>query len=281
MEQLGAIFTTLFINPILNVLVGFYQAFNQIGLPGAFGFSIIAVTLVIRLIMHPFFSKQMQTARKMKELKPKLDELNKKYKNDKTRLQKEQLSLYQQEGINPASGCLFALIQIPFIYGLFVTLQLFLNQKGDEALVSTINGRLYADFLKLQTIDPHFFGVNLALTPAQAGPLFLAVPLVTAGLQYFQSRVTIAQMGTDNHKDKKTVDEDGKKIEPSMGDEFQKAMTTQTKYFFPLMIGYFAYTLPMGLSLYWNIFSLFSIIQHSLENRTSKLGGAQVLRKSA
>jgi YidC/Oxa1 family membrane protein insertase len=271
MEQIGAIFTTLFINPTLNVLVGFYQAFTQVGLPGAFGFSIIGITLTIRLIMHPFFSKQMHTARKMKELKPRLDELNTKHKNDKARLQKEQLSLYQQEGINPASGCLFALVQIPLIYGLFSTLQLFLNQKGDEALVSTINGRLYADFLKLQTIDPHFFSINLALSPAQAGPAFIAVPILTAGLQYFQSRVTMAQMGTDDKKDKKTVDEKGKKIEPSMGDEFQKAMTTQTKYFFPLMIAYFSYSLPIGLSLYWNTFSLFSIIQHSLEkNQISK-----------
>jgi len=280
MEQLGSIFTTLFIDPTLNVLVGFYQFFTSMGLAGAFGFSIIAITLTIRLIMHPFFNKQMHTARKMKELKPKLDELNKKHKNDKQRLQKEQLSLYQQEGINPASGCLFALVQIPLIYGLFSTLQLFLNQEGDEALVSTINGRLYTDFLKLQTIDPHFFSINLALSPAQAGPAFIAVPIITAGLQYFQSRVTMAQMGTDDKSEKKTVDEHGKKIEPSMGDEFQKAMTTQTKYFFPLMIGYFAYTLPMGLSLYWNTFSLFSIIQHSLDNRTSK-SGTQVLRNPA
>lgn len=267
MEQIGAIFTTLFINPTLNVLVGFYQVFTQVGLPGAFGFSIIGITLAIRLLMHPFFSKQMHTARKMKELKPKLDELNKKHKNDKQRLQKEQLSLYQQEGINPASGCLFALIQIPLIYGLFSTLNLFLAHDDNGILVKQINERLYADFLKIQSMDPTFFGINLALSPAQAGPAFIAVPIITAALQYFQSRVTMAHMGTDDKKDKKTVDENGKKIEPSMGDEFQKAMTTQTKYFFPLMIGYFAYTLPMGLSLYWNTFSLFSIIQHSLENK--------------
>ncbi|MDA1317378.1 MAG: YidC/Oxa1 family membrane protein insertase [bacterium] len=267
MEQIGAIFSTLFIDPTLNVLLGFYQIFTQVGLPGAFGFSIIGITLAVRLVMHPFFSKQMETARKMKELKPKIDDLNKKHKNDKQRLQKEQLSLYKLEGINPASGCLFALVQIPLVYGLFRTLELFLKHDDNGILVQQINDRLYADFLKVQSIDPTFFSINLALTPAQAGPAFLAVPILTAVLQFFQSKATLAHMGTDQKKEVKKVDENGKKEEPSMGDEFQKAMTTQTKYFFPLMIAYFSYSLPIGLSLYWNVFSLFSIIQHSLENR--------------
>jgi YidC/Oxa1 family membrane protein insertase len=62
----------------------------------------------------------------------------------------------------------------------------------------------------------------------------------------------------------KTVDQgkDGKEKEPSTAEDFQKAMNTQMRYFFPIMIGYFSYSLPVGLSLYWNIFSIFSIIQH-------------------
>jgi len=267
MEQIGTIFTTLFINPTLNVLVGFYQVFTRVGLPGAFGFSIIGITVTIRLLMHPFFSKQMHTARKMKELKPKLDELNNKHKNDKARLQKEQLNLYQQEGINPASGCLFAIVQIPLIYGLFSTLKLFLAHDDKGILIKQINGRLYADFMKLQSIDPSFFGINLALSPAQAGPALLVIPLITAVLQFFQSRVTMAHMGTN---DTKPSDSKDKKKESSMGSEFQNAMATQTKYFFPLMIAYFSYSLPIGLSLYWNTFSLFSIIQHTLENKKKK-----------
>jgi len=50
-------------------------------------------------------------------------------------------------------------------------------------------------------------------------------------------------------------------VDPNSGD-FQKAMNTQMKFIFPLMIGWFSYTLPVGLSLYWNIFSLFSIMQY-------------------
>jgi membrane protein insertase Oxa1/YidC/SpoIIIJ len=57
----------------------------------------------------------------------------------------------------------------------------------------------------------------------------------------------------------------------STGEDFQKAMNTQMKVIFPLMIGWFSFTLPVGLSLYWNIFSLFSIIQNKRMNPDAKL----------
>jgi len=63
-----------------------------------------------------------------------------------------------------------------------------------------------------------------------------------------------------------TIGKDGKK-EPSSTDDFQKAMNTQMKYVFPFMIGWFALSMPAGLALYWNIFSVFSIIQYELHKR--------------
>ena len=87
--------------------------------------------------------------------------------------------------------------------------------------------------------------------------MYLLVPVITGALQYFQNKITLPQAPkVEEPKDEK------EKKESSTSEEFQKAMNTQMKYFFPVMIGYFSYTLPLGLSLYWNIFSIFSIIQH-------------------
>lgn len=254
------IFHTIFVEPILNILVGFYKLYLTIGLPGAFGFAIISITVLVRFILHPFFKQQMLTTKKMQDIKPHLDKISKKHKNDAKKLQQEQMRLYKDAGINPAAGCLFAIVQIPLFIGLYQTLQLFLKTDTKGTLIKQINSDLYWPFLKIQSIDPHFLGLNLALSPSQSGHwMYLMVPVITAAFQYFQNKITLPQAPTPVVEESK----DGKeKKEASTSEEFQKAMNTQMKYFFPVMIGYFSYTLPIGLSLYWNIFSIFSIIQH-------------------
>lgn len=263
---MGNIFHVVFIQPILNILVAFYKLFLTIGLPGAFGFAIVAITILVRLVLHPFFKQQLDTAKKMQDLKPRLDKITKKYKGDQKKLQQEQMRLYQEAGVNPAAGCLFAIIQIPIFLSLYQTLQLFLKTDTAGTLVKQINGDLYFQALKIQAIDPHFFGLNLAISPAKSGSLlFIIFPIVTAALQFWQTKVTMPSMAPAPVEEK-----DGEKKESSTADEFQKAMGTQMKYFFPVMIGYFSYTLPLGLSIYWNIFSLFSILQHFHINKEGK-----------
>jgi YidC/Oxa1 family membrane protein insertase len=254
----GEIFHTIFVEPILNLIVGFYKLYLTIGLPGAFGFAIITITVGVRFLLHPFFKQQILTAKKMQDVKPHLDKLSKKHKNDAKKLQEEQMRLYKEAGINPAAGCLFAIVQIPIFIGLYQTLQLILKTDVKGTLVKQINADLYSPLLNIQSIDPHFFGLNLALSPSQTGNwLYLLAPVITAALQYFQNKITLPAAPVS------VPDKDGKeKKEGSTSEEFQKAMNTQMKYFFPVMIGYFSYTLPLGLSLYWNIFSIFSIIQH-------------------
>ncbi len=260
------LFHVVFIQPILNILVAFYNLFLTIGLPGAFGFAIIAITILVRIVLHPFFKQQLSTAKKMQDIKPELDKITKKYKGDQKKLQQEQMRIYQEAGINPAAGCLFAIIQIPIFLSLYQTLQLFLRTDNPAEVVQQINNDLYFPALRIESIDPNFFGINLAVSPASAGSLlFLIFPIITAALQYYQTKVTLPSMQPG-----KTEEKDGEKKEPSTGEEFQKAMNTQMKYFFPLMIGYFSYTLPLGLSVYWNIFSLFSIFQHFHINKKGK-----------
>jgi YidC/Oxa1 family membrane protein insertase len=254
------LFNTFLVIPILNVLVFLYHGFLLLRLPGAFGWAIIGLTVLVRLMVQPFFSQQLKTAKKMQDLKPHLDKLSLKHKNDKQKLQQEQLRLYQQAGINPAAGCLFMLIQIPLFIALYNTLSLFLNNPNTHKVITEINQVLYFSFLKIQTLDPYFLGYNLFLSPAKAKIWFYyLVPLITGLLQYFQVLTSTppSAVKVENENSAKINTKD----KAADTDDFQKALNTQMKFVFPIMIAYFAFSLPVGLSLYWNIFSLFSIIQ--------------------
>ncbi len=263
------IFDPFFAHPILNLLVVFYKLFLLIKLPGAFGFAIIALTVAVRLLFQPFFQKQIETAKKMQELKPHLDNLSSKHKNDKKQLQTEQLKLYQQHGINPTSGCLVMIIQLPVFIALYNTLNLFLMNGQAEKTITAINKVLYFSFLKIDSINSWFFGLDLVKSPKQAGDwYYLLIPLVTAALQYFQAQASmpssISQPAVSNRGGSDKI---GKKDEKKDGQgDFQKAMNTQMKYMFPLMIGWFSYSLPIGLALYWNIFSIMGIMQYKKVN---------------
>lgn len=257
-ELIGQIFNAVFYVPITNLLVLLYKGFLLIKIPGAFGFAIIGLTILIRALFNPFFKKQLETAKKMAELKPHLDHLSTKHKDDKKTLQAEQLKLYQQAGINPASGCLFMIIQIPVFLALYQTLSSFLTNGQGAKTIAEINNFLYASFLRITTIDPMFLGINLATTPKASGQwYYLLIPAITGLLQYFQAQATMPAPAPA-----KEIVKAGEGDKKDDSGDFQKAMNTQMKFLFPVMIGWFSYTLPAGLSLYWNIFSLFSILQY-------------------
>ena len=246
------IFSQIFVVPTLNILLLFHRLFSLIKLPGAFGFSIIGLTLFIRFLLSPLNKKQTEMTRKLNELKPEIEKLEKKYKNDKNRLQQEQLKLYQQAGINPGVGCLLPFIQLPFFIGLYNVLSVFLIKNNKINPIDLINKNVYFSFLKISNINSWFFGFNLALSPQKSGSwYYLFIPLITAFLQYLQiEMMTPKTKESEDKKDKKNENED-----------VQKMMNIQMKLMMPAFIGWFAYTLPVGLSLYWNIFSIFGIFQ--------------------
>src|SRR3989344_3706295 len=265
------LFNTVFVIPILNLLVVFYKLFMFLRIPGAFGFAIIALTVAVRLLFQPFFQKQIETAKKMQELKPHLDNLSAKHKNNQKQLQAEQLKLYQQHGINPASGCLVMIIQLPVFIALYNTLNLFLLNGHTEKTIMAINKVLYFSFLKIDSINSWFFGLDLVKSPKLAGAwYYLLIPLITGILQYFQAQVSMPQASTTASVVQAQQNKDKDKKPEGQGD-FQKAMNTQMKYMFPIMIGWFSYSLPIGLALYWNIFSIMGIMQYKKVNNKSQI----------
>ena len=89
-----------------------------------FGFAIMALTLIIRLIMYPIAQKQFTSMAQMRVLQPKVKTLQERYADDKPRLQQEMMALYKTEKVNPLAGCLPILIQIPIFYALYKCLML-------------------------------------------------------------------------------------------------------------------------------------------------------------
>ena len=166
---------------------------------------------------------------------------------------KEMAELYKKHKIKPMAGCLPMVVQIPVFIGLYNVLQLFLNNGNIGKVVPEVNKIVYFNFLKIAAIDPYFFGINLAISPSQFGKYgiwYLIIPVITALLQYWQTTVMMPK--------KNLPKKDNEKKDPDM----QSIMQGQMRFMFPIMIGYFSYILPVGLSIYWNVFSLFSIVQY-------------------
>lgn len=90
---------------------------------GNYGLAIIIITVLIKLVLLPFSFQQFHSIKKMQELAPEQKRLQEKYKNDKEKLNKELMKLYQENKVNPLGGCLPLLIQFPFIIALFRSLQ--------------------------------------------------------------------------------------------------------------------------------------------------------------
>lgn len=251
----------LFVNPIINLLVAFYKLFEWLHIPGPLGFAVIALTVIIRLVLYPLMAAQMKSAKKMQQLKPHLDALNVRHKEDKKALQQAQLDLYKQHGVNPAAGCLPLLIQMPVLIALYNVFYQVLNNGNAAKLIGEINAVMYLPAFKLTNLDLNFLGANLAIKPSQYqshGYWLLLVPIITAGLQYWQTKLMMPASPKTS-----AIVKEGEKPPEDAATEMQKQMAIIT----PLMFGYFALQFPLGLALYWNVFGIFGIIQQLAINK--------------
>ena len=232
--NIGDIFNLIFLGPIINLLVFIFQTLQALHIPGALGFSIIILTVIIRVLVWPFMASQIKATKKMAELKPHLNELKKKHKDDKQALASAQMALYKEHGVNPAGGCLPALLQIPVL--------------------------LYSPSMKLPDyLDPNFLGVNLGLKPSEFGThgvFLLLVPLITAILTFIQSKMAMPKAVKHYPSDSPKEEKEKEGFEESMGQ-----VQSQMVFMMPLMIGFFAWQFPVGLAIYWNVYTILGILQ--------------------
>ena len=104
-------------------------------LVGNYGWAVLIFTLLIRLVLMPLDIKSRKSMKAMQNVQPKIDELNKKYANDKDKLNQKMAELYKKEKINPLSGCLPMLIQLPILFAMFAVMREVANEETIQMIL--------------------------------------------------------------------------------------------------------------------------------------------------
>jgi YidC/Oxa1 family membrane protein insertase len=225
MDLIGDIFTLLLLDPMINVLILLNNVFF-----GSFGLALIAFTILIRAITFPLTLRQLRQTRALQELQPRVQEIQKKHSDPKRR-QQETLAAYREAGVNPL-GCLGPLvIQFPILIALFYAIQRCLAVSPES--LENLSNHLYSwHFIQAAVpLEESFLGLDL-----RHPNLFMVflVALTTWG----QSKTTVTVATSETARQQ------------------QQMMT----WMLPLMFGFFALTFPSGLSLYWTVSSIVSIV---------------------
>ena len=107
---------------ILQVILGaFYSVTSAAGLE-SYGFPIILLTILIKLVTYPLTVKQVKSMKAMQEIQPKMKKIQEKYKSDPQMLQQKTGELFREAGVNPLAGCLPLLVQMPILMGMYYAL---------------------------------------------------------------------------------------------------------------------------------------------------------------
>jgi YidC/Oxa1 family membrane protein insertase len=220
------IWDIIILQPMINVLIWLAHY-----LFSSFGLTIIILTLIIRFALLPLTLKQLRSTKAMTTLQPRLMELQKKYAKDKSKLAQEQMALYKESGVNPAGCAVPMLIQFPIWIALYqaIILSLAINP---EALLN-LSRYLYswAVPLAILPLNNSFLGMNLA-----TGNIVMAL-LVGISMWIQQKMVTPQNQ------------------DPRMAQQAQMML-----WMMPIMFTFFSFTFPAGLSLYWIVSNIFSIV---------------------
>jgi len=223
MNFLINLFNLILYQPLLNLLILFYQY-----LPGNdFGMAVIFLTILIRILLYPLIRQAIKSQRLFEDLQSRIEEVKRKYKEDREKQTQEIINLYKEAKINPLSSLIPILIQLPILIALY---RVFLKGIQPQGMVG-----LYQFLPKPKEIFPYFFGkINLAQPN-----LFLTI---SAGIsQFIQTKM---------------VTKEREKI-----DQFSKLLQKQTLYFFPVLTILILLKLPSAIALYWLVSTIFLIIQ--------------------
>ncbi|MCX6722083.1 MAG: YidC/Oxa1 family membrane protein insertase [Candidatus Staskawiczbacteria bacterium] len=223
-------FYIILYRPLFNFLVVLYNY-----IPGHdFGVAIIFLTIIIRFLLYPTSVKAVVSQKGLQKLQPQILELQRKYKNDKEKQAKEILDLYKKEKINPFSGLLLALIQVPILIALY---RVFWSGLDPKELVS-----LYSFVVSPGHINPLFLHIIDLSKPN------MILAILSGLTQYFQTKMLLPKNNIVTTGQEKTAD-------------ISQVMQKQMAYFLPVFTVIILISLPSALGLYWTISGLFSIAQ--------------------
>lgn len=227
------LFQLVVFRPLFNLFVGLSNIMPWHDM----GAVIILVTIAVRLLLWPLSGKSLTAQKKLSDLQPKIAELKTQHKDDKQALAAATMQLYKDNKINPFSSCLPLLVQLPILLGLYWALS--------DALRGTHFSFLYAGVYNPGALNPIAFGFLNLMTPS-------IVLAALAGLaQFFQARMLTTK--------RPPVHNSGAKDE-----ELAAAMNKQMMYIMPLLTIFIGSQLMAGITLYWLVTTLLTILQQHL-----------------
>ena len=226
MNFISLIFNEALYRPLFNGLIFLY---NIIPLPD-FGVAIILLTIIIRLVLYPLNQKAITSQKALGELQPQIKDVQNKYPTDKVKQSQAMMELYKKNNINPASGCLPLLIQLPILIALY---QVFWNGLNPDSLTA-----LYSFVARPAQVNPMFLGL-ISLAESNYGLAILA-----GIFTFWQSKMMVSVQSN-----------------VGQGTDFSAAMNKQMVYFMPLFTVFISWKLPAGLVLYWVVTTLAGIAQ--------------------
>lgn len=250
MSDLWNGFRDLFISA-LDLLHGL---FSFVGDEPAWGFAIIALTLIVRILMLPLAIKQTRSMRAMQQLQPKIKAIQKKYKADRDLMRKdperykaqrqkmneEMTALYQDAGVNPAGGCLPLLAQAPIFLALFSVLRTPVVDNPNLEPGSALDQLLHADF--------YFFtpGPDGLSTAANAAGFWgIALIILMAASMFWSQRQMMSRTAATA---------DGAQLQQ------QKILM----YVMPVFLAVISFSFPIGVLLYWVTTNIWQIAQQAI-----------------
>ena len=227
------IFYTVLYQPLFNLLIWLYNV-----LPfGDIGFAIIVLTILIKLILWPFTNASLRSQKALQGIQPKLDALKVEHKDDKEKLAKAMMELYTAEKVNPLSSCLPLLVQLPILWALYRVL-------SDGLHVDRL-GALYGFIQAPTLIDTQFLGiVDLAQNS-------IPLAVIAGAFQFWQTKMLMARRPPS----------DVRKKEGARDENLMASMNKSMMYFMPVFTVVIGATLPGGLTLYWVVMNVMSIVQ--------------------
>ena len=263
---LAWLFTPIF-QVMFIIMVAVYVFLENLGVPGAIGWAIVALTLVVRSLVIPLYRRQLTSQRRMQMLQPEIKEIQRRYKGDSVKARVAQQELMKERGISPLAGCLPLLLQMPLLFIMYSVIQHGLTNQDPTAMLSifgnpilhlsctnVVNGVVDATRPCIDTIIPIFGGidvskpstfVDIAIPGTQIVLGLSILAIISASLQLVQSRMMLPTTRPED-------DDPNTKIQ------------RQTMLLLPLISVAYGGFLPAGLFIYWITATIFSIIQQYL-----------------
>jgi len=244
-------FNTVFYGPLYNALFFIVSI-----IPGAdIGIAIIILTLLVKFILFPLAHKSTKTQAHLKTLEPEIKNLKEKHKKDKQEQARKVMELYRKHGVNPFSGCLTVIIQLPVIIALYLVFRKGLNITDTDMIDKTIQA---AGYLKTSILnqDMLYSFVNMPelikikfLGLIDMTQKSILIALVAGISQYFQIKLSMPGGG-----EKLSLSGTG-----SLKDDLAQSMKFQMRYILPVFVFIFAYTISAAVALYWATSNIFTI----------------------